>query len=66
MTAIGDAFIAEPGDDNGATLDYVRNGERALTDYVDDDRTGCSGGTTTDGPEGVTFTCVGGLVDVVK
>ena len=65
-TAIGDAFIAEPAGDNGATLDYVRRGERDLADYVDDDSTGCSGGTNEDGPDGITYTCDGGRVDIAK
>lgn len=66
LTAIGDAFIAEPAGANGATLAYVRRGERTLTDYVDDDSSGCSGGTNTDGPGGTPYSCVGGLVDVAK
>jgi hypothetical protein len=66
LTAIGDAFIPEPAFANGATLDYVRHGERALMDYVDDDGTGCSGGINPDGPGGVTCTCDGGVVDIAK
>jgi len=66
LTAIGDAFIAEPAGGNGATLTYVRRGERAIADYVDDDSSSCTGGTNTDGPGGTPYTCVGGLVDVAK
>jgi hypothetical protein len=66
LTAIGDAFIPEPADQNGATLDYVRRGERVLSDYVDDDSSGCSGGTTNGGPGSTAYTCVGSLVDIDK
>ena len=66
LTAIGDAFIAQPAGSNGATLAYVRRGERAIADYVDDDRSSCTGGTNTDGPGAAPYTCVGGLVDVAK
>lgn len=50
----------------GATLTYVRRGERAIADYVDDDRSSCTSGTNSDGPGGTPYTCVGGLVDVAK
>lgn len=66
LTAIGDAFIALPDGSNGATLDYVRRGERALAQYVDDDNSGCSAGANTGGPGGTAYTCVGGQVDVAK
>lgn len=66
LTAIGDAFIARAAGANGATLDYVRRGERAITDYVDDDRSSCAGGTNSDGPGGTPYTCVGGQVDVAR
>ncbi len=66
LTAIGDAFIAQPAGANGATLTYVRRGERAIADYVDDDNSSCSGGTNTDGPGGTPYTCVGSFVDVAK
>jgi hypothetical protein len=66
LTAIGDAFIAEPAGANGATLVYVRRGERAIADYVDDDRSGCTGGTNSDGPGGTPYTCVGSLVDLAR
>ena len=66
LTAIGDAFIAQPAGGNGATLTYVRRGERAIADYVDDDSSSCPGGTNTGGPGGTPYTCVGGLVDVAK
>jgi hypothetical protein len=66
LTAIGDAFIAEAAGGNGATLTYLRSGERSIADYVDDDSSGCAGGANTDGPGGTPYTCVGGLVDVAK
>lgn len=66
LTAIGDAFIAQAAGSNGATLAYVRKGERALTAYVDDDNSSCSAGVNTDGPGGTPYTCVGSLVDIPK
>lgn len=66
LTAIGDAFIARPAGDNGATLEYVRRGERAIADYVDDDRSSCTGDTNRDGPGSAPYACVGGLVDVAR
>jgi hypothetical protein len=66
LTAIGDAFVPEPAGANGATLDYVRRGERAIADYVDDDSSSCVGGTNTGGPGGTPYTCVGGQIDVAK
>jgi lysophospholipid acyltransferase (LPLAT)-like uncharacterized protein len=44
----------------------VRRGERALAYYVDDNRSGCSANTNTDGPGGTPYTCVGGLIDLAK
>lgn len=66
LTAIGDAFIAEPAGANGATLTYIRRGDRVIADYVDDDSSGCAGGVSTGGPGGTAYVCVGGLVDVAK
>jgi hypothetical protein len=66
LTAIGDAFIAQLDATNGATLTYVRKGERALTYYVDDDRSSCSNNVNTDGPGGTAYTCTGSYVDVPK
>jgi hypothetical protein len=54
VTGIGDAFIPKPDGDNGATLDYVRKGQRALSYYVDDDRSACPAGST----------CPGGQVEL--
>jgi hypothetical protein len=52
---------------SGAALDYLRRGGRALSDYDDDDSSGCcSVGTNRDGPVGTPYTCVGGLIDVAK
>ena len=66
LTAIGDVFIPQPAGGNGATLDYVRQGERALADYVDDNSGGCSAGVNTDGPGGTPYACVGGQVDIAR
>jgi hypothetical protein len=66
LTAIGDAFIAQPAGANGATLDYVRHGERAVSAYVDDDSSGCTGGSNTDGPGGTPYPCAGGLIDIAR
>jgi hypothetical protein len=66
LTAIGDAFVARPLGDDGAMLDYVRRGERAIADYVDDDSSGCTGGSNTDGPGGTPYACVGGQVDIAR
>jgi hypothetical protein len=66
LTAIGDAFLAQPDGGNGARLDYVRRGERVLAQYVDDDYSGCAAGANTAGPGGTAYTCVGGQVDVAK
>ncbi|HEX2687939.1 MAG TPA: hypothetical protein VHN14_15030 [Kofleriaceae bacterium] len=45
LTAIGDAFIRQASGANGATLAYLRQGERALIYYVDDNSSSCAGGT---------------------
>jgi len=66
LTAIGDAFVPEPAGANGATLDYVRRGEWAIADYVDDDSSSCTGGTNADGPGGTPYSCVGGRVDIPR
>lgn len=66
LTAIGDAFIARPAGSNSATLAYVRRGERAIADYVDDDRSSCTAGSNRDGPGGTAYTCVGGQIDIAK
>lgn len=65
LSGQGDAFFVEPSGDAGATLRYVRQGERALKIYVDDDNTDCSGGKSP-GPDGVLFDCVGGSVSLAK
>jgi hypothetical protein len=66
LTAIGDAFIPQPDGTNGAVLDYVRQGTKALMFYLDDDSSSCSNGVNTSGPDGAAYTCAGGLVDFVK
>jgi hypothetical protein len=66
LTAIGDAFVPQLSGTNGATLAYVRRGERALTYYVGDDRSSCVNGANTDGPGGTAYSCTGSYVDVPK
>ena len=66
LTALGDAFIPKLDGTNGATLDYVRKGEKPLTYYVDDDRSSCVNNANTDGPGGTAYTCTGSFVDVPK
>jgi hypothetical protein len=66
VTAIGDAFIASPEADNGAHLDYVRQGEKPLALYVDDNSNGCTNGINTAGPGGTPYTCTGSTVRIDK
>ena len=58
---LGDAFMARPHDNNGATLDYVHQGSEDVNAYVDDNNSGCSGGVNKDGPGGIAYPCVGGM-----
>jgi len=64
LTGIGDAFIPKPDGENGATLDYVRQGDKALAYYVDDDQSSCTGGVNAAGPGGTAYQCSGSFVDV--
>ncbi len=66
LTALGDAFVAEPDGPNGATLAYVRQGVKPLTAYVDDGSNGCTNGVNTGGPGGTAYQCVGGQITVAK
>lgn len=66
VTAIGDAFIPVPDGPNGATLAYVRMGERPYAYYVDDNSDGCTNGANTDGPGGGPYQCKGGQVSIPK
>jgi hypothetical protein len=66
LTALGDAFVAEPDGGNGAKLDYVRHGTTAYADYVDDDASGCAAGVNSGGPGGAPYDCVGGQVSIPK
>ncbi len=67
LTAIGDAFIPVTNNtSNGAKIDYVRQGTKALTDYVDDGSSGCTNGTNSAGPGGTAYNCVGGQVTIAK
>lgn len=63
LMAVGDAFMVRAAGDNGATLERVRSGTRTLGFYVDDDSSGCSGGTNASGPGGMPYPCVGGQYD---
>jgi hypothetical protein len=64
LTALGDAFIPQPAGPNGATLDYVRQGEEDVAYYVDDDSSSCTAGVNTGGPGGTPYACAGGAVTV--
>jgi hypothetical protein len=55
--ALGDAFVAKPSGRNGATLEHVNKGKRAVNVYVDDDESSCVGGKNT--REGVAYPCAG-------
>lgn len=55
--ALGDAFIASPAGRNGATLEHVNKGKKAVNVYVDDDQSGCVSGKST--REGIAYPCVG-------
>ncbi len=66
LTGLGDAFIPKADGANSATLDYVRQGVRAIADYVDDDSSSCTNGANSDGPGGTPYQCVGGQVDLAK
>ena len=66
LTALGDAFVAEPDGGNGAKLDYVRHTTTAYADYVDDDSSSCTAGVNTGGPGGSAYDCVGGQVTIPK
>ncbi len=55
-------FLAASGD-NGATLERVRTGVKAIGVYVDDDSSGCVAGTNASGPGGASYPCVGGQYD---
>ncbi len=61
--AIGDAFMARPSGDDGATLERVRTGARSIGVYVDDNSSGCVNGVNASGPGGTPYPCVGGLYD---
>ncbi|MEO8706214.1 MAG: hypothetical protein ABI867_39655 [Kofleriaceae bacterium] len=66
LTAIGDAFVPALAGTNGATLDYVRQGETPLAYYVDDDRSSCTNDVNTAGPGGTPYACTGSFVDVPR
>jgi hypothetical protein len=59
LLGLGDAFMVRADGANGATLERVHRGERALGVYVDDDQSSCSGGVNHDGPGGVAYPCTG-------
>ena len=52
VTAIGDAFIPRPTAANGAKLDYVRMGTKALAVLRRRQQLGCTNGVNTGGPGG--------------
>jgi hypothetical protein len=55
---LGDAFIAKPSGENGATLDYVHMGSTPVNRYVDDDSSNCTNGMNPDGPN-PPYVCAG-------
>lgn len=57
--ALGDAFIAQPSGDNGATLTRVHTGKTDYKVYVDDDNSGCVSGFNT--KNGAAYPCQGSL-----
>ena len=63
LLAVGDAFMARPSGDNGATLERVRTGTKTLGVYVDDDSSGCVAGDNAGGPGSKPYPCVGGQYD---
>ena len=63
LLAVGDAFMPRASGDNGATLARVRTGQKKLGVYVDDNSSGCAGGTNSGGPGGAPMPCVGGQYD---
>jgi len=58
LLAIGDVFVVQPSGANGATIAYVRKGQKPLDVYVDDASVGCVDGVNTSG--GTAYPCVGG------
>jgi len=65
LLGIGDVFLTR-ADGAGAALEVVRTGASPLTEFVDDDSSGCSGGIDMGGPGGVPYDCVGGQVAVPR
>jgi len=66
VTALGDAFIPKADGPNGATIEYVHQGETPYAYYVDDGSDGCVNGVNTDGPGGTPYACKGGQVAIPK
>lgn len=65
LLGIGDVFLTRP-DGAGAALEVVRSGASPLTQFVDDDSSGCQSGVNTGGPGGVPYDCVGGQVPIPR
>jgi hypothetical protein len=63
--AVGDAFMPRASGDNGATLEYVRTGQKKIDVYVDDNSSGCVNGANSAGPGGLAYSCAGGQYDFV-
>lgn len=64
LLGLGDAFLVRPDGESGARLERLHEGIQELAYYVDDDSSGCTGGTNTDGPGGAAYPCAGSLVVV--
>ena len=63
---LGAAFMPRPQGDNGAVLEQIRQGIKAVNVYVDDDSSSCESGVNTDGPGGMSYPCVGSEHEVAK
>lgn len=58
LLSVGDAFIPTNSGTNGATLQYVRTGVKALNVYVDDNNSSCVNGFNGTGPvSGYAYPC---------
>jgi hypothetical protein len=66
LTGIGDAFVVKAAGPNGATIDSVRTGTKALAYYVDDDRSSCTNNVNNAGPNGAAYACTGSAVSLAK
>lgn len=59
LLGVGDVYLLAKDGTNGATIASVRTGAKTLGEYVDDDSSGCTNGTST--YNNVAYPCAGGL-----